>query len=365
MYSLKTIIVISNHPSWTYSLRGELLEALVNDGNRVIVVVGYGKRIEDIKAIGCEFIDVPIDRHGKNLFEEFKLFSQYRKLLKSIKPDIVLTYTIKPNLYGGFLCRLMNIPCIANITGLGTAVEYDGLLQKLLLEAYKIAFKKMYLVMFQNTVNRDMFKRYKIVKDNYLLLPGSGVNVNKFSVLPMPNGNNVGFVFISRIMKEKGIEQYLYAAHVLKEKYPWAMFHICGFCEQAYESTIDEYSRNGIVINHGMVDDVREVLKLCHCLVLPSYYPEGLSNVLLESAASGRAIITTNRPGCKEVIDDGINGYVVQAQDNEDVLQKMERFINLPMDKIKEMGMAGRKKVEISFNRQIVIDKYLASIHKI
>lgn len=362
---MKTIIVLSNHPSWTYNLRGEILEALVNDGNRVIVVVGYGKKIEDIKALGCEFIDVPIDRHGKNPFEELKLFREYQKLLKSIKPDIVLTYTIKPNLYGGFLCRLMKIPCVANITGLGTAVEYRGSLQKFLIGAYKIAFKKMYLVMFQNTANRDMLQKYKIVKDNYLMLPGSGVNVKKFSALPMPNGNEVGFVFISRIMKEKGIEQYLYAACVLKEKYPLSQFHICGFCEQAYESIIDEYSRNGIIINHGMVDDVREILRLCHCLVLPTYYPEGLSNVLLESAASGRAIITTNRPGCREVIDDGVNGYVVRAQDNEDVLQKMERFINLPMDKKIEMGMAGRKKVETSFNRQIVVDKYLAAIRKI
>lgn len=362
---MKTIVVLSNHHAWTYNLRGEILEALVKDGNRVIVVVGYGNRIEDIKALGCEFIDVPFDRHGKNPFAELKLFREYYKILRKVKPDVVLSYTIKPNLYGGFLCRLMDIPCVANITGLGTAIEYPSLLQKILLKVYKVAFKKMHKVMFQNTANRDMLLKYGIVKDNYVMLPGSGVNVNKFSILPMPMDSTIGFVFISRIMKEKGIEQYLYAAKVLKEKYSNVQFHICGFCEQAYENIISEYSEKGIIINHGMVNDVREILKDCHCLVLPTYYPEGLSNVLLESCASGRAIITTDRPGCKEVIDDGVNGYVVKAQDNEDVLQKMEMFVKLPYNNKVEMGLAGREKVVNTFNRQIIVDKYLEIVRNI
>lgn len=362
---MKCIVVLSNHHAWTYNLRSEILEALVNDGNRVIVVVGYGNRIDDIKALGCEFIDIPIDRHGINPIKELNLIKKYHSVLKSIKPDIVLSYTIKPNLYGGYLCQRMKIPFVPNITGLGTAVEKPGLLQKILLKTYKFVFKDVYRVLFQNTANRDLFLKNKIVKNNFDMLPGSGVNIDKFSLLTFPKDEYTNFVFISRIMKEKGIEQYLYAAKTLKKKYPNTTFHICGFCEQSYENIIKKYVEQGIVIYHGMVDDVRKILIKCHCTVLPTYYPEGLSNVLLESASSGRALITTDRPGCKEVIRDGINGYIVKAKDNDDLLWKMEKFINLPFEDKKNMGLSGRRLIEQSYNRQIIVDKYIDIIHNI
>lgn len=362
---MKTIVVLSNHHAWTYNLRAEVLKALVDSGNRVIVVVGYGKKVENLKELGCEFIDVAIDRHGRNPFTEIKLIRKYREVLKQIKPDVVLTYTIKPNLYGAFLCKRLGIPCIANITGLGTAVEYPGLLQKILLAVYKVAFKDIYKVFFQNNSNRDLLKSRGIVKNNYEVLPGSGVNLSKFSKLSYPSDETIEFVFISRIMKEKGINEYLDAARYIREQYTYTKFHICGFCEQAYEKIIDDYSNKGYVIYHGMIDDVRNVYEHTHCTILPTYYPEGMSNVLLESAASGRPIISTNRPGCREIIDDEYNGYIVKAKDSKDLISIIEKFISLTHEKKKTLGDNSRKKVEKDFDRQIVVDKYLHAVNNI
>lgn len=359
---MKTILVFSNHPSWTYNLRGEVLQALVNEGFRVVVAVGYGPEVEKLKEIGCEFVDVPFNRHGTNPIKEISLFRRYGKLLKEIKPDVLLTYTIKPNLYGSYLSRRNHVPCIANITGLGTAVEYPGLMRKVLLRVYRFVFKDIYKVFFQNTMNRDLFLTNEIVKNNYELIPGSGVNTTKFSLLPFPDNDTIEFVFVSRIMKEKGIDQYLDAAVYHRKKYPFTRFHICGFCEQDYEERIKQLEANNIIINHGMVCNVSDVLKKIQCLVLPTYYPEGMSNVLLESCSSGRPIITTDRPGCREIVEDGYNGFVVKEKDSQDLIDKLDKFINMPYDERVKMGENGRKKVQKEFDRQIVVDRYINAV---
>ncbi len=358
------IMILSNHPSWTYNLRNETITALVNNGYDVTIVVGYGEEIEHFKKMGCSHIDVPFNRHGKSPFDELRLFNSYRKAITIIKPNVVLSYTIKPNLYGAYLCSKNGIPCIANITGLGTAVEYPGLMRTFLLKIYKIAFKKIFKVFFQNTENRDLFVKYRIVKNNYGLLPGSGVNLSRFEVLPYPSDSTTEFVFVSRIMKEKGIDEYLNAAQFLKNKYPQTRFHICGFCEQNYMEKIQNLVDKEVVIYHGMVKRVEDVLEKVHCLVLPTFYPEGMSNVLLESCACGRPIITTNRAGCREIVDDGVNGYIVKPQDENDLIEKMEQFIALDNERRKKMGLAGRVKVENEFDRNIVVNKYLTAIQE-
>lgn len=358
------IMLLSNHPAWTYNLRKETIEALLESGYDVSIVVGYGDEIEHFKRMGCSHIDVPFNRHGKNPFGEIKLFNSYRKAIDIVKPDVVLTYTIKPNLYGAYLCHKRGIPCIANITGLGTAVEYPGILRTILLKIYRISFKNIFKVFFQNTANRDLFIENRIVKENYDLLPGSGVNLSRFDVLPYPADSTIEFVFVSRIMKEKGIDEYLKAAEYLKNKYPQTRYHICGFCEQNYTDIIQKLVEKDVIINHGMVKKVEDVLRQVHCLVLPTFYPEGMSNVLLESCACGRPIITTNRAGCGEIVDDGINGYIVKPCESEDLIEKMEKFICLDNEKRKEMGLAGRKKVEKEFDRNIVVKKYLTAIEE-
>ncbi|RHW39561.1 glycosyltransferase family 1 protein [Lysinibacillus yapensis] len=361
---MKKIVILSNHHSYTYNFRKEIIQALIDKGFKVWVVMPYGEKVELLEEMGCIFIDVPLDRRGKNPIKDMKLITQYFKIIKDIKPDMVLTYTIKPNLYGGLICRVLGIPYIANITGLSSAIEGKKIMENLIALIYKIAFKKITCVFCQNSENYDYFANNKIVTDKLRLIPGSGVNINHFSLLDYPTSNNINFVFISRIMKEKGIDQFLDAAQFIKKEHPSTNFHILGFCEESYEEKLNEMEKNGVIKYHGMQDDVRKFHEISHCTIHPTYYPEGISNVLLESAASGRPIITTNRSGCREIVENGINGYVVEQQNSEDLIKRIEEFLQLDFEVKKQMGIAGRRKVEQEFDRQIVVNAYIGEIEK-
>ena len=282
--------------------------------------------------------------------------------MAEVKPDVVLGYTIKPNIYGAIAAGEKNIPFVANITGLGTAVENPGLSQKITVALYHIAFRKVQKVFFQNTENQQFFIDHKIAIGKHGLLPGSGVNLARFDVKPYPTDDTIRFVFISRIMKEKGIDQYLDAAKAIREKHPNTEFHICGFCEAEYEGKLNEYNDNGTVIYHGMINNVSEFLEGMNCVVHPTYYPEGLSNVLLEGSASGRPIITTDRSGCCEVVEDGINGYMIPQKNSEKLIEAIEKFLKLSNKEKKAMGLAARAKVEREFDRQIVVEAYMKEI---
>jgi len=361
----KTILILVNHDVVIYNFRRELVERLINDGYKVIISSPYGERIDDLIEMGCTFIEVTLERHGTNIFNELKLINYYKKIIKKVKPTVVLSYTIKPNIYGGLAAELLNVPYIANITGLGTAVENEGLMQKITIFLYKISFMKIQKVFFQNTENMQFFIDKKIAIAKHRLVPGSGVNIEQFNTLDYPSGDTVEFVFISRIMKEKGIDHYIDAAKFIKKKYPKTVFHICGFCEEDYEEKLKSLEEQGIINYHGMIRDVREILIRTHCTIHPTYYPEGMSNVLLESAACGRPIITTDRSGCREIVDDGINGFIVKLQNTNDLIEKIEMFLTLDNEQRLQMGLAGRKKVENEFNRQIVVDAYFEEIEKI
>lgn len=356
------VLILANNDAGLYKFRKELLERLVSDKIEVFASVPDGEFISSIEKIGCKVIKTKISRHGTNPVEDIKLLCSYNKILNKICPDIVFTYTIKPNVYGGIICASKKIPYAANITGLGTAVENGGILQKISLLLYKIGLRKAQKVFFQNTVNRDFMIGHRIISGKYDLLPGSGVNVDQYNVYPYPNGNTIDFFFIARIMKEKGIDQYLDAASAIRKKYPETRFHICGYCEQNYKDKLNILNREGIIIYHGLVSEMTDIYKMASCVVLPTYYPEGISNVLLESAACGRPIITTDRSGCREVIDDGVNGFVVKTKDSVDLIGKIEKFLSLSMEQRIKMGLAGRKKVEKEFDRQIVVDKYMEEL---
>ncbi len=362
---MSKVLFLVNHDVVIYNFRLELVERLLKDGHHVIISSPYGERIDDLIDLGCEYKSINISRHGTNPIQELKLFYTYRKLLKEIKPDIVFSYTIKPNIYGGMACQTMKIPYVVNITGLGTAVENPGIMQKITVALYKIAFRKAQKVFLQNQENLDFFKKQKIAIDKHELLPGSGVNLQRFVPLEYPPEGTTHFVFISRIMKEKGADQYLEAAEYIHHKYPNTRFHVCGFCEQAYEERLHKLNEKGIIEYHGMVRDVRTVIENTHCTVHPTYYPEGLSNILLESAACGRPLITTNRSGCREVIDDHINGFVVEQKNTQDLIEKIEEFLSLSWEQRKTMGLASRAKVEKEFDRQIVVEKYVNELNRL
>ncbi len=360
----KKVLFLVNHDVVIYNFRLEIVERLLKEGYEVHISSPYGERIDDLVALGAKFHEININRHGMNPVAEYKLLKEYKKLFSTVKPDILFGFTIKPNIYGAIAARSERIPFVANITGLGTAVENGGWKQKVFALLYRYAFKDVQRVFFQNTENQQFFVDNKIALGKHKLLPGSGVNLERFPLREYPSEENgvIRFAFISRIMKEKGIEQYLAAAKAIKARYPDTEFHICGFCEAEYEGKLDEYNKNGTVIYHGMIRDVSGFLEEIDCVIHPTYYPEGLSNVLLESCACGRPIITTNRSGCREVVDNGINGFVVEEKNSRDLIAKVEKFLSMSWKERKQMGLAGRAKVEKEFNRQIVVEKYLGEI---
>ena len=360
---MKRVLFLANHDVVIYNFRRELVEELLKEECEVIISSPYGERIDLLKEMGCKYVETKLDRHGTNPIAEIKLLFYYIELIKTIKPDIILSYTIKPNLYGALAAAKCKIPILVNITGLGSAVENPGVLQKAMIIAYKIAFRKVKKVFVQNEENKQFFIQHHISEDKLELLPGSGVNLEQFHVLDYPDGKKVEFVFISRIMKEKGIDQYLEMARYIKKKYPYTHFHICGFCEEEYENTLKQYEEEGIITYHGLIMDIREVLQYTHCTVHPTYYPEGLSNVLLESAASGRPIITTDRSGCREVVDDGVNGFMVPQKDSKALIKAVEKFLELSNEVRCEMGLAARKKVEKEFDRKIVVNAYMKEVN--
>jgi len=355
------ILILANNDVGLYKFRKEVIEALVEE-NEVFACLPNGDLIPQIEELGVKFIQDEFDRHGTNPISEIKHYLQYKKVIKKIKPDIVFTYTVKPNIFGGAACASMKIPYVVNVTGLGTALENPGLMQKIMIPMYKFGIRKAQKVFFQNAENREFMLSRNMVKGEHALLPGSGVNLSQYQVYEYPNGGTVDFLFVARVMKEKGIDQYLEAAEYITKKYPQTRFHICGACEPEYSGNLEELQKKGTVNYHGLVKDMVKMYEMASCTIHPTYYPEGLSNVLLESSACGRPIITTNRSGCREVVDDGINGYVVREKDSTDLIEKIEKFLNLSVDERKSMGLAGRSKVEQEFDRKIVVQKYMDEV---
>lgn len=362
---MKKIMIVCNYLVGLMSFRKELLEKLLEKEYEIIVLAPNDDLSKKIIEMGCTFIPIEMESRGTNPIKDLKLINNYKKIIKSQKPDIVLTYTIKPNVYAGYVCGKLKVPYIANVTGLGTSVEQPGLLQKITLFLYKIGLKKAKCVFFQNKENLDFMLEHNIVSNNYKLIPGSGVNLKYHSILNYPKNSTIKFLFISRILYEKGIEEYLEAAKYIKKNYPNTEFHILGKCDdEKYEKILKKLENEKIIIYHGQVDDVRKYHKISNCTIHPSFYPEGMSNVLLESCAAARPIITTNRPGCKEIVEDGVNGYMIECKDTAGLIKKIEKFISLSYDEMKNMGLNGRKKVEREFDRKIVIESYLKEIEE-
>ena len=367
---MKKVLLQGNSEIVIYNFRLELVERLLTDGFEVFIsfpnISGElgQKKIDYLVQLGCKYEPTEINRHGLNPIEEVKLYRHYKELYNRVNPDIIFSYTIKPNIYGAQAAKNKNIPFVANVTGLGVAVENPGLLQKVITKLYRYSFAKVKTLFFQNKKNQQFFIKNNILLNRHKILPGSGVNIEKFNIIDYPEDDEINFVFISRIMKDKGIKEFLDAAKHIRSKYEHVNFHICGFIEEDYEETLTELHNNGTIIYHGMIDNIQEVLMDMHCIVHPSYH-EGMSNVLLEAASSGRPIIASNIPGCRETFDEGISGFSFQKKDTEGLIQAIEKFIQLDNNTRKQMGLSGRKKMEKEFDRQIVVEKYLKEIESI
>lgn len=361
----KRILFLVNHDVVIYNFRLEIVERFINDGHEVHISSPYGERIEDLKALGAIYHEIKMDRHGMNPKEELRILKYYKNLMKIVKPDICLGFTIKPNIYGAIAARGQHIPFVANITGLGTAVENPGLSQKISIFLYRYAFKNVQRVFFQNEENKKFFDDHGLTKGKGVIIPGSGVNLTRYPYRAYPEKETICFAFISRIMKEKGIDQYLDAAEEIKKKHRNVEFNVCGFCEPEYDGRLQEEDQKGVVNYHGMIRDVPSFMGQMHCIIHPSYYPEGISNVLLEACATGRPIITTDRSGCREVVDDGVNGYMISCQSSKELIEAVEKFLKLSWEEKKAMGQAAREKVEREFDRQIVVEKYVEEVNKV
>ena len=362
---MKNIMIICNSIVGLINFRKELIEKLLEKKDNIIIVAPNHDFSKKLVQLGCKFIPIKMDLRGTNPIEDLQLLNTYKKIIKNEQPDIILTYTIKPNVYAGYICGKLKIPYISNITGLGTSVEQPGLLQKITLFLYKRGLKKAKCVFFQNQDNLDFMIKKNVIKGKYKLIPGSGVNIEYHKLLPYPKDEIIRFLFISRIIYEKGIEEYLETAKYIKRKYWNTEFHILGACDdEKYLKIIKELEKKDIIIYHGQVNDIRKYQKISNCTIHPSFYPEGMSNVLLESCAAGRPIITTSRSGCKEIVKNGINGYMIECKDTESLKNTVEKFIHLPYDKKEKMGLNGRKIVEKEFNRDIVTNEYIEEINR-
>lgn len=362
------VLMAVNDTTFTYNLRKEILEQLIHDGHKVSImcqVISYQKEFE---SMGVKVIDVKTDRRGTNPLSDLKLFFQYFRILRKERPDVVLSNNIKPNVYAGLACRLLRIKRIANITGLGTAVENPGLMQKLSVFLYRLGVKNAECILFQNAENEEFFKSRKMVSKctRTVLLPGSGVNLEKHAPQPYPEGETVNFLFIARLLKEKGIDLYLAAAKAIHEKYPNTLFHICGGCDdEKYLNIVKTAEKDGYIRYHGVKKDMPRFYEMAHLIVHPSYYPEGMSNVLLEAAASARPIIATNRSGCREPIDHEKTGYIIPVKDENALIEALEKFMNLSYEEKKQMGLNGRKKMEQEFDREIIVKMVSDEVKKI
>ena len=359
---MKTVLILVNKETTVIQFRLEVVEALVNAGYRVIVSSPVGDRAHEIEKVGATVIPISLEKDSTDPIKDFILMLKYRKLIKETRADIVLTYTIKPNVYGAMAAVGLKVPCVANITGLGTALANKGLVHNIVLVLYRFGFKKVSKVFFQNDENMKFFKEKGIALGKHELLPGSGVNLTKFSLIDYPMDDEIHFAFSSRIRKEKGIDQYITMARAINKKYSNVYFHVCGYGSEEYEKYMKQLHDERVIIYHGFINDVRGILKGIHCVVHPTYYPEGMSNTLLESSALGRPVISTDRAGTKEIIDDGINGYLIQEKNSEDLIEKVERFINLTYNQKREMGLKGREKVEREFDRNIIVERYLKTV---
>ena len=363
---MRKVLFIANRDFVLYNFRFELIEKLIGMGNQVYISLPYGPKVDMMVQAGAIYLPLSVDGRGLNVLRDFLMIHKLKGMIKSISPDVVLLYTTKIDIYGGMVARRMSVPYVINISGLGTVVGGKGLLQRLLISMYKDAVKDARCVFFQNRSNQEFFNDKKIKYKNGRLIPGSGVNLQHWKYMEYPSEESgIHFLFIARIIKEKGIDDYLDVASKIKEENDDVFFHVIGPCDGNYMGKLQKYEEEGIIKYHGMVDDTRVFLKDAHCLIHPSYYPEGISNVCLEAAACGRPIITTDNPGCREIVDDHDTGFVVQSRNKDELIKKVKMFLALSGDERKMMGIKARTKMQNEFDRNQVIDSYLEVINMV
>lgn len=359
----KKILIATNHAYMLWQFRRELIAELKKEHELILSLPFDKEQHEKIfQEMGVKCIDTPIERRGINPLTDFKLTKHYKKIFQEECPDLVITYSIKPNIFAGLICGSMGIPFCANVQGLGTAFQKAGLAQFVTL-LYKLAFRKVQIVFFENEANAEEFQKRKIIPTKkQKILHGAGINLERYHYYPYPENEKIHFLYLGRIMKEKGIDELFAAVRSLYSMRKDFVLDIVGFYEDNYKEQIESLVREGIAVFHGFQENPIPYYAATDCIVLPSYH-EGMSNVLLEGAAVGRPLITSNIPGCREAVDPGVTGILVKEKDTDSLRQGMETFLEKTRVDRALMGEAGRRRMERIFDKEQVVKETIGALN--
>lgn len=342
-----------------YQFRRELIEELMKR-HEVVLSMPFVGHEDDFRKMGLRCIETNVDRRGINPKTDWKLMKTYYRMLKAENPDMVITYSIKPNIYAGFVCGKLNIPFCANVQGLGTAFQKPAL-AKFVTALYKRAFRTVRTV-FENEANAAEFTNRKIMKpEKQVVLHGAGINLEHHQYKPYPDNAKIRFLYLGRIMKEKGMDELFEAAERLHGEGAALVLDLVGFFEDEYKEKVEELQSRGIAVFHGFQEDPRPFYASADCIVMPSWH-EGMSNVNLEAAAAGRPVITTDIPGCREAVEDGKTGILCQVKNAESLYQAMKKALGMTKEERVQMGKAGRRKMEREFEKTVVVKETTAGI---
>ncbi len=365
-------VVITANTSWgLYNFRKNLILSLIEEGYDVVTISMRDDYSEKLKALGCQCVNIIVDSGGKNPFKDLKLIFKLFRLYREISPFVVLHFTPKICIYSSIACRLNGIPFISNISGLGIISSEGVLLSILVRFLYKFTQKKAAKIFFQNENDRSSFVDLGIVPSNITdRLPGSGVDLNYFSVEKHEKNANIKFILVARMLYEKGIAEYVNAAIHIKKIWPNVEFLLLGPAgvdnpSSISQSTIDLWVTKGYINYLGSTNNVIKYVANVDCVVLPSYYAEGVPRSLLEAGAMGKMIVTTDSVGCRDTVDDGVNGFLCTPRSVKDLTDKLEKVIKMTHEERVNMGFKGREKMEKEFNECIVLDKYKETIKNI
>lgn len=370
--TLKKKVVIALNTAWNLvNFRAGLIRALVAHGYEVVAIAPEDEYAGKLKDLGCRFEPIPMDNKGTHPGRDLLLMWRFFRILRTEKPDIYLGYTVKPNIYGSIVAHALRVPVINNIAGLGTVFTSNGWLTSLVKGLYRLALSRSAKVFFQNNEDREIFVNARLVSISATdRLPGSGINLSEFSPAPLPGKQTIRFLLIARMLWEKGVGEFVAAAQLLRQRGVNAEFCLLGFLDAQNpkaisRSQMDSWVKDGFIQYLGTSDHVANEISQADCIVLPSFYREGTPRTLLEAAAMARPIVTTDSVGCREVVDNGVNGFLCVPKDAHDLAEKLMLMASLSSTERTEMGLRGRKKVEAEFSEHIVISKYLSAIEEI
>jgi glycosyltransferase involved in cell wall biosynthesis len=365
----KKIILISNTAWNIANFRIGLIRGLVAAGYEVVAVAPPDDHVYRIEALNIRFVAMPMNNKGMNPLEDLVLIARFYFLFRQERPHAILTYTIKPNIYASIAAHLLHIPTINNIAGLGVLFIKKSWATFIAEFLYRVSLKKSKRVFFQNEDDLLLFKKKKLINPRLAThIPGSGIDIAHFEPRPFVR-NNKKFVFllIARLLWDKGIGEFVEAAKKIRSKYDHVECQLLGFLDVQNPSAISRqqleiWVSQGVVTYLGATDDVRGFINNADCIVLPSYYREGVPHSLLEAASMGKPIITSDNVGCRDVVDDGKNGFLCTIRDSNNLCEKMEQMLNLPLEERVIMGQQGRQKIILVFDEKIVISHYLEAI---